>query len=222
MDQGPRPALLVVSSNLMALCFAECFPWARTAYRSSLCVGPLRSEWRFARTFQDYRSRSRMSTGDFVFPLSSFRKQQIYVQPQFCLRPTQRSNVKPSIRRKRRGALGSYESHFCSDLGLKSSWPFGLASWIKRLDCAPSYSSTSSSGRFRPNRPIMPRCEALYYFSYSIATSRRPSSPAGPCCSVRRLTATWLEYQDSAEATRALLRKSCARLEAVLFLPAIS
>ena len=39
------------------------------------------------------------------------------------------------------------ETAYCSNLGLESSWPSGLASWIKRLDCASSYSSTS---RFPP------------------------------------------------------------------------
>jgi len=68
---------------------------------------------------------------------------------------------KPSIRRRRRGALGSCKLLPCSDLGLESSWPIGLASWIKRLDCASSYPSTSSSRRCQPARPMMPRREAI-------------------------------------------------------------
>jgi hypothetical protein len=110
-----------------------------------------------------------------------------------------------------------YKSFTCSDLGLKSSWPIGLASWIKRLDCASSYSSTSSSRYSQPDRPIMSRCEALSYLSYCTVTSRRQSSSPNRTCYVRRLTATQLEYQDSAEPTSPVLRKSCARPKRFLF-----
>ena len=66
-------------------------------------------------------------------------------------------------------SLGSFEIPCCSDLGLESgrpSWARNRGS-IKRLDCASSYSSTSSSRRFQPARPIMPRCEARSTFCYS-------------------------------------------------------
>jgi hypothetical protein len=41
--------------------------------------------------------------------------------------------------------------------------------------------------------------------------------PAEPHLLRRRLIATWLEYQDSADATTPPLRKSCARLKPFLF-----
>jgi len=102
-----------------------------------------------------------MSTCKFIFLVSSLDTQQIGFPRSAAARSTQRSNVKPSIRRQRRGALGSYKLLPCSDLGLESSWPVGLASWIKRLDCASSYPSTSSSRRCQPARPMMPRREAI-------------------------------------------------------------
>jgi hypothetical protein len=73
-----------------------------------------------------------------------------------------------------------------------SSRPVGLASWIKRLDCASSYSSTSSSRRFQPARPIVLRCEARSCFSYFTRTCCRDQvSPDH--VAAWRLTATWLE-----------------------------
>jgi hypothetical protein len=168
LDQGPRPALLVVSSNLMALCVAGSYSWARTACCSSVFSGPLRSEWHFARTFQDYRSSAVMSTNFVRFLSVLFAR---WPRQPYRLAPSWRNHSasmsKNPYADDGAGHLAPDKSFPCSNLGLESSWPNGLASRIKRLDCASSYSSTSRSHRFRPARPILSRCEALSYLSYS-------------------------------------------------------
>jgi hypothetical protein len=152
LDQGPRPALLVVSSNLMALCFADAYrgPEPLTAVHFP---GPLRSKWRFARTFQDYRSLGSMSTVNSVFLFGSFELQG------FPLQPARPVRVSHSAQMSKHPYADDGAEHLAPIKPLAVAWvgssrPVGLASWIKRLDCASSYSSTSSSRCFQPARPI--------------------------------------------------------------------
>ena len=187
MDQGPWPALLVVSSNLMALCVAGSYSWARAASCSSVFLGRSVASGVLRELFKTIEVEGLCQSLASTFFHSLRRSAGRLGSPQAppCpLPPTsQRSNVKPSIRRQAaRGTWPLDKTLPCSSLGLESSWPIGLASWIKRLDCAPSYSSTSRSRRFQPVRPNVSRCEALLLVLLYLI-----------CCRQSTALATWLE-----------------------------
>jgi len=133
LDQGPKPAVLAVSSNLMALCFAVAFsgPELRPAALSSTdCVLAAPEQVAFCANFSrlsKFEGCVNLSLQLSSFAQGRFRRRMSKPLAQTPLLPHSTAFQCQNIQTPTRGARHLAPNYlYCSNLGLESSGPSGL------------------------------------------------------------------------------------------------